>query len=147
MTSHRSPIAVVAVTQNDTRIWLAGLDPDSLPIHLRPPSDLGQHHHVRQAQHHRGHDTDHSDPAYYESIARTLVGVDEILMVGHGHGKANHMLRFTQYLERKHPEVARSVVGAVDSDLDALTEAQLLAEARSWFRTYHRTGIARRTTG
>ena len=112
MTSHTSPIAVVAVTQNDTRIWLAGLD-----------------------------------PAYYESITRALVGIDEILMIGHGHGKANHMVRFTQYLERKHPEVARSVVGAVDSDLEALTEAQILAAARAWFRTYHRTGIKHRTIG
>lgn len=141
MTSTRDPIAVVAVTQNDTRVWLAGLDHDSLPIHLRPTSDLGQHHHVREAQHHRGHDTDHHDPAYFEAIAASLKGTEEILLVGHGHGKANHMLRFTQYLERKHPEIAHAVVGAVDSDLDALTEAQLLAEARRWFRTFHRTGI------
>ncbi|MEY4362101.1 MAG: hypothetical protein RL391_1407 [Actinomycetota bacterium] len=146
MTSEKNPIAVVAVTQNETRVWLAGLDHDALPIHLQPPSDLGQHHHVRQAQHHRGHDTDHDDPDYFESIARALAGTEEILLFGHGHGKASHMLRFTQYLERKHPSIARAVVGAVDSDLNALTEPQILAEARTWFRTYHRTGIKGRAS-
>lgn len=147
MTNDASPnndarhVAVVAVTQNDTRIWLAGLGPDSLPIHLRPPSELGQHHHVRQAQHHRGHDTDHDDPVYFDSIAGALHGFDEILLVGHGHGKADHMRTFSRYVERKHPGVAKAIVGAVDCDLNALTEPQLLAEARAWFRTYHRTGI------
>lgn len=136
-------VAIVVVTQNDTRVWRAGLDPDSLPIHLRPPTALGQHHHVRQAQHHRGHDTDHDDPVYFDSIAGALHGFDEILLIGHGHGKADHMRTFTRYVERKHPAVAKAVVGTVDCDVNALTEPQLLAEARAWFRTFHRNGIAK----
>ena len=110
-------VAIVVVTQNDTRVW--------------------------QAQHHRGHDTDHDDPVYFDSIASTLHGFDEILLIGHGHGKADHMRTFTRYVEHKHPAVAKAVVGTVDCDLNALTEPQLLAESRAWFRTFHRTGIAR----
>lgn len=110
-------VAIVVVTQNDTRVW--------------------------QAQHHRGHDTDHEDPVYFDSIAGALHGFDEILLIGHGHGKADHMRTFTRYVERKHPVVAKAIVGKVDCDVNAMTEPQLLAEARAWFRTFHRTGIAR----
>lgn len=110
-------VAIVVVTQNDTRVW--------------------------QAQHHRGHDTDHDDPVYFDSIAGALHGFDEILLIGHGHGKADHMRTFTRYVERKHPVVAKAIVGKVDCDVNALTEPQLLAESRAWFRTFHRTGIAR----
>jgi hypothetical protein len=38
-----------------------------------------------------------------------------------------------QYWERKHPDVAHRVVGAIDSDLESLTRDQVLALARDWF--------------
>jgi len=65
----------------------------------------------------------------------------EILLVGHGSGKANHMLRMVQQWERRHPVVARRVVGAIESDLSALSERELLALARDWFDHFHRWGF------
>jgi len=56
-----------------------------------------------------------------------------ILLVGHGKGRANEMLNLTQYWERKRPDIAHKVVGAIDSDLESLTQDQVLAVVRDWF--------------
>ena len=125
---------VVAVVERDrTRIWDIEADRGTEPERVFLPEDRGRHHHVRQAQHHGGHDTDQYAPVYYEDIATALKDVHEVLLLGHGKGKANSMLMLVQYLERKHPEVARKIVGAEDVNMDALTETQLLKIARDWF--------------
>ena len=140
-TVEHNVLAIVVIALDEARVWNAGLERGTAPQRLHRPSDLGQHHHVRQAQHNRGHDTDHKDPRFYESIARAVESADQILIFGHGRGKADHILRFTQFLERKHPTIARRVVGAMDSDLSALTEPQILAAAREWFEHFHRWGF------
>ena len=137
----RSAMAIVAITRDEARVWNAGMEKGAVPQRLHAPSDIGQHHHVRQAQHNRGHDTDHDNQRFYESIARAVEGANEILIVGHGKGKADHILRFTQFLERKHPAIAAKVVGAMDSNLNAMTEAQILATAREWFDHFHTWGF------
>ncbi|TEX45873.1 MAG: hypothetical protein B7C54_12640 [Acidimicrobiales bacterium mtb01] len=137
----RTAMAIVAITRDEARVWNAGLEKGSSPERLHAPSDLGQHHHVRQAQHNRGHDTDHDNRRFYESIAQSIAGANEVLIVGHGKGKADHILRFTQFLERKHPATAAKVVGAMDSNLNAMTEAQILATAREWFDHFHTWGF------
>lgn len=43
------------------------------------------------------------------------------------------MLMLVQYLERKHPEVARKIVSAEDVNMDAFTDTQLLEITRDWF--------------
>jgi len=127
----------VAITRDEARVWKAVTDSRHAPESIHAPSEKNRHHHVREAQHHHGHDTDHDNPVFYESITRAVDDASWILLVGHGRGKANEMLHLIQYWERKHPDVARKVVGAVDSDLEALSEHQILALARDWFADYH----------
>jgi len=54
-------------------------------------------------------------------------------LVGHGKGNANEMLNLAQYWERKRPDVAHKVVGAIDSDPESLAQDQVLALVRDWF--------------
>jgi len=130
-------LMTVAITRDEARVWTSADEPGVKPASIRAPSEMSRHHHVREAQHHHGHDTDHGNLAFYESITRAVDGTSEILLVGHGRGKADEMLHLTQYWERKHPGVAQRVVGAIDSDLEALTDNQVLALAREWFEQYH----------
>lgn len=130
---------VVTVTEDEARVWNAGLDPATRPEVIRAPERV--HVHVRQAQHHRGHGRDHDEPEFYDTVAGMVEEAKEILLVGHGSGKANHMLRMVQQWERRHPAVATKVVGAVVSDLSALSEREVLAIARDWFDHYHRWGF------
>jgi hypothetical protein len=122
---------VVAIAQGEARIWKTGLEPHTHPETVQAPIE-DVFHHFRSARFHRGHDSDHLDPIYFESISDVLGTAEEILLVGHGKGKANSMLRLTQYLERKHPDQAKMVVDALDTDLENLSEGEILALAREW---------------
>lgn len=138
----RMTAMVVAITRDEARVWRRGLDKGTDPKRLDRPSEVGQHQRTRQAQKHRGHDVDHDDPRFFEDVVEKISDATEILLVGHGAGKADYKDRFQAHLEHRHPEVAAKVVGNVDSDLNALTENQILSLARDWFDQYHRSGLA-----
>ena len=133
-TSDLAGKTVVAVVERDqTRIWVTDATKGAIPEAIFLPEARGRHHHVREAQHHGGHDTDQYSSQYYEQIAEALTDVGDVLLLGHGKGKANSMLMLVQYLERHHPEIAQKIVGAQDVNMDALSEPQLLEIARRWF--------------
>ena len=46
------------------------------------------------------------------------------------------MVTLMRYWAHAHPDVARKVVGAVDSDLESLSDNQVLALAREWYREH-----------
>jgi len=137
MSDDNGGLMAVAVTRDEARVWATGVEPGEKPETIHAPSELSRHHHIREAQHHHGHDTDHVNPAFYESITRAVEQASGILLIGHGQGKASAMLSLAQYWERKHPDVALRVVGAMDSDLEALTDNQVLALVRDWVDEYH----------
>ena len=126
-------LVVVAIMRDEARVWTSGVEPGTKPESLHAPSEKARHHHVREAQHHHGHDTDHRSSIFYESISESVGAAHAILLVGHGKGKANEMLNLAQYWERKRPDIAHKVVGAIDSDLESLTRDQVLALVRDWF--------------
>jgi len=122
----------VEITRDEARVWLAGVERGAKPETIRAPDEALRHHHVREAQHHHGHDTDHTSSVFYESISEAVKPASAIVLVGHGKGKANEMLHLTQYWERKHPDIATKVVGAIDSDVESLTANEILALVREW---------------
>lgn len=132
---------MIALTQDEARIWATGLEKNSIPEKIYAPADKGSHHHVRQTQHQGGHSGDPKEWGYFDVIAEDVKEAGEILLIGHGEGKANAVLRFVQFMERNRPEIAKKIVGAVDTNLNALTENELLATARGWFESFHRRGI------
>jgi hypothetical protein len=103
--------------RDEAHVWLTGVERDAKPETIHAPSEMARHHHVREAQHHRGHDTDHTNPVFYESISAAVAPASAIVLIGHGRGKANEMLHLTQYWDRKHPTVAEKVVGAIAGPL------------------------------
>ena len=133
---------LIVITEDEARIWATGLAKGTHPERIYAPDEKGVHHHVRQAQHSGGHGQDPADKGFFDELAAHLLPASEILLIGHGSGKANAMLRFTQYMERHNPAVAKKVIGAVDADLNALTEDQILSKARDWFDWYHHEGAA-----
>jgi len=136
MADLRNHFVIAVVTQDETRIWTTGIDPGKKPETISAPADNLHHHHVRMAQHHGGHRADPNRAEYLEEIAQALSSAGQVLLIGHGKSKASSMLALVQYLERKHPDLALKVVGALDSNLDALTEPEILALAREWFESY-----------
>ncbi len=128
--AHKSIVAVIE--RDETRIWLTNATVGTKPHRIKLPEDRGRHHHMRQATHHRGHDTDQYAPVYFENIARTIQDADDILIIGHGNGKANSAQDFVDFLDEKHPATARKIRGIQKVNMQAMTEPQLLRLVQEW---------------
>lgn len=126
-------VVVAVIERDETRIWVTNAEKGTKPEIIQQPANSDNHKHVREAQHHGGHESEKATKSYYEAISRVLAPAGEILLVGHGKGKANWMVKFVQHLERHHKDVANKIVGAVDINLPAMSENEILAAARDWF--------------
>lgn len=126
-------VAVAAVTRGITKVWAVNDPAGTRPLVLMPEPDDQRNNHYRQVQRNHHNETDVFDREYFEEISRLLSPAKEILLVGHGKGKANEMLKLVQYLERYHADTARKIVGAVDTNLESLTDAEILDFSKDWF--------------
>jgi len=137
-------LAAVAITQTYAKLWLTGLDPDAQSKKIVTAEPHERHHPGRVGLAtiaDQGHDPEYPSAVFYEEIAQAIAKAPQILLLGHGKGKANTMAKFVQYLEGKHPQLASKVVGSVNINLQAMTDPEILAKSREWFVQYIETGI------
>ena len=71
--------------------------------------------------------------SFYEAVAKTLVGAEQILLFGTGTGASSAMEQLLLDLKKHHHDIAERVIGSVTVDEHHLTEGQLLAKARQYF--------------
>ena len=121
---------LVAITQREARVWNMGIDPGSTPIVVIPPDPDRPHRHNRQGQHHHGHSRDGNSEVYFGEVATTLKGAAEILILGNATGTSNAMANFVSFLDRGESELAHKVVAALEVNLPAMTEGEILAYGR-----------------
>ena len=92
--------------------------------------NIKSHEHNHHTHNSRDQHPDHSK--FYHSVAESLKGAAEILIVGPGQGK----LQFKEHLSKhNHAELAQKVL-SVES-MDHPTEGQILAHARKFFKHAH----------
>lgn len=128
-------LVIITITKDEARVWATGMERGKKPTKIFPPAALNAHHFRDDPKHH-GRGDGPGVPRYYEEIITAVGGASEILLIGHGHGKASAMLHFMQYLERNHTDLAEIVVDAIDTNLIAMTEPEILAMARGWFQAH-----------
>jgi hypothetical protein len=126
---------VLTITRHETRVWATGIARGTIPTKIFAPPDYNSHH-FRPDPKREGRGDGPGVPAYFREIIQAIKGASEILIIGHGNGKASSMLHFIQYLERKEPDLASKVVDAIDTNLIAMTEPEILAMARNWFESH-----------
>ena len=128
---------VLTITKHETRIWATGTARGTIPTKIFAPPGHNSHH-FRTDPKQEGRGDGPGVPTYYWEIIHRIKDATEILIIGHGHGKASSMLHFIQYLERKAPDVAAKIVDAIDTNLIAMSEPEILAMAREWVETFRR---------
>lgn len=132
--SNRSLVA--AVTHDHTRIWLLN-DGDEEPVCTvrRPEPDI---RHVRSAQAHHGHASEISEVPYFNELAAVMSVASNVVLVGHGVGKANAVNRFLDHLEAHRESLLDRVAATGQANIAALSGPQIVREARrKWARTSH----------
>jgi hypothetical protein len=123
---------LVVINQQETLIFRCE-GAGSAPERLHPYDPEGLLHHLK---HTLGEDMASRLPenlAYYQEIAATLSGADEVLLMGNGTGASSAMAHLRHFLEAHNPDIAGTVVGALTIDLESMTEGQLMREARAFF--------------
>lgn len=132
MSKNHNNLAVVTLTKEGAKIWNNGVDIDAQALQIHSPSLVPDFHFKNGPKMRHDIYEDTATLAYYEKISKLLEPKDEILLIGHGEGKASAMVRFVQFLERRHPKVAHNIVDALDENIVALTEPEIKALAREW---------------
>lgn len=132
---------LLTITRDEAKLWATGLEKATKPEKIKALDDKGRHHHVKQAQHHKGHGVDADEKIFFESITKAISPASEVLVLGHGSGKSNAAHNFVNFLKDKHKDVATKIVAELDLDIDRLSENEVLAQARNWFDAHHKTGL------
>ena len=123
---------LVVIDHHEARIYRS-LRIDSVAQLIWPhaPEDYFRHAH-NSKDFSRGQEK--PDPnSYFEPVADTLNGADQILVFCTGTGTSNEMDQFLAWLKKHRAEVAKRIVGSVVIDEYHLTEAQILAKAREFY--------------
>ena len=126
--------AVVAITRGHCRLWAVSDLPGSPPVLVDNRPDDQARNHFKQVQHNRHHGTDVFDRWYLDQVADLLEGARQVLLLGHGHGKGSELAQFQRYLAKYRPAIAQRVIGAETLNLQAMTDGEILATAKSLYQ-------------
>jgi len=127
---------VVAIDFRRARIYAIDAAAGTRPEQVTTADHRHLNHNVF---HHHGNpdgafDVDHAETAeYLRTLAHALKPVRNILLLGHGGGKANFSHVLEAYLEKHHRDIAHRVVGSVRADIDDITDPQLVRLGESFF--------------
>lgn len=132
---------VITITKDEAKVWSTGLERSSKPEKISAVDNNRHHHKLRQEIRHKGPGLNPESKAFFESVSSACKSASEILLLGHGNGKADAVHNFQSYLKEKHQDLAKKIVGIIEADVAHMTEPQVLAEARAWFENHHKTGL------
>jgi hypothetical protein len=123
---------LVVIDHREARIFTAELQ-GAVPQRIAPYDPFG----FGRALHYNQDDSNGQRKpelkSFYESVAKTLRGAQQILLFGTGTGASSAMEQLLADLKKNHKEIAERVVGSITVNEHHLTEDQLLAKARELF--------------
>ncbi len=128
------PHLLVVITHHETKIFETDFTrSETDPEVLQPADPLYRLHHLHHKQGNFQGQYAPEDPAYYEDIVEDLNNSQAILIFGNATGHSSAMEYLVNYLQQHHSEIVARIIGTVKVDVEALTDQQLLAEARSFY--------------
>jgi hypothetical protein len=124
---------VAAIDFRLTRIYPTNARPEQKPEHVVAPDPRGRSHEVHHRAGNPSGDYEADSSEYWQEITKALESAGEILVLGHGKGKANASHQWVSYVEKHRKDVAAKIVADVRTDIDDLDDAQLLRLAQYFF--------------
>ncbi len=109
----------------------------AVPVRIVPFDPSGHGRHLHSAQEWTDGKRLPERKSFYEAVAKTLQGADQILLFGSGTGRSSAMEMLLADLKSHHPDVAENVIGSVVIDAHHTTEGKLLAKAREFYETFN----------
>ena len=132
-----APHLLVVLDHHEARVYrteVHGSEPTSIVPY--DPNGYGKHLHSAHEW------TDGKRPperkSYYEAVAKTLRGAEQVLLFGSGTGRSSAMDQLVADLKAHHSDIAEKIIGSVIVDAHHTTEGQLLAKARDFYAEFNR---------
>lgn len=126
---------VAAITHDLTRIWMLNEEREEPVVVVT--REQPENRHVRQGQAHHGHASEISEVPYFAELAAVLSVGSNVVLVGHGTGKANAMNRFVDYLADHNSFLHQRIAATGNANIAAMTGAQIIQDARKKWRQAH----------
>jgi hypothetical protein len=125
---------LVVIDHREARVYKTELH-GAVPQQISPydPGGFGRHLHYVQDDSNGQRKPERK--SFYNAVAKTLQGAEQILVFGSSTGASSAMNQLVAELRQHHKELAERVVGAIVVDEQHLTENQLLAKARAFYAT------------
>jgi hypothetical protein len=123
---------LVVIDHREARIYRTELH-GAVPQKIAPYDPFGFGRYLHYNQDDSNGQRKPEQKSFYEAVARTLKGAEQILLFGTGTGASSAMEQLAADLTKNHHELAERIVGSVAVDEHHVTEDQLLARAREWF--------------
>jgi hypothetical protein len=126
---------LVVIDHHEARVYRAQ-EHGTLPRRVRPDDVEG----IGRRLHNVGKESNGQRRpelnSFYEAVAKELAGAEQILVFGGSTAGSSAMEHLLSEMDRRHPELARRVIGSVVIDDRQVTEDQLLAQARVAFAAH-----------
>lgn len=123
---------LVVIDHRLARIYKAELH-GSVPQRVLPFDRNGAGRHLHYVENDSNGQRRPEVKSFYEAIASTLQGAEQIMLFGSGTGASSAMDHLLSELNLHHKELAQRVVASVVVDQAHMTEDQLLAKARECY--------------
>lgn len=132
-----APHLLVVIDHQEARIYRTEVH-GAVPQRISPYDPHGFGRHLHSAHEWTDGKRQPERKSFYEAVAKTLRGAEQILLFGSGTGRSSAMDMLLADVKAHHPEVAAKVIGTVVVDPHHSTENQLLAKARDFYAEYNR---------
>jgi hypothetical protein len=123
---------LVVIDHRQARVYKTELH-GSVPQRITPYNPGGFGRHLHNVQDDSNGQRKPELRSFYEAIAKTLKGAEQILLFGSGTGASSAMEELLAELKHHHSDLAKCIVGSVVLDETHLSEDQLLAKAREFY--------------
>jgi hypothetical protein len=132
-----APHLLVVIDHQEARVYRTEVH-GAVPLSMVPYDPHGYRKHLHSAHEWTDGKRQPERKSFYEAIAKTLRGADQVLLFGSGTGRSSAMEMLVADLEADHPDVADKIIGSVVVDAHHTTEGQLLANARKFYAEFNR---------
>src|SRR6478672_7888841 len=132
-----APHLLVVLDHQEARVYRTEVV-GAVPERIAPYDPHGYGRHLHSAQEWTDGKRLPERKSFYEAVAKTLRGAEQVLLFGSGTGRSSAMEMLLADLKAHHPDVAERVIRSVIVDAHHTTEGQLLAKAREVYAEFNR---------
>jgi hypothetical protein len=128
---------LVVIDHHEARVYRTEVH-EAIPERIVPYDPYGYGRHLHSAHEWTDGKRLPERKSFYEAVAKTLRGAEQVLVFGSGTGRSSAMEQLLADLKDHHPDVAAKIIGSVHVDAHHTSENQLLARARDFYAEYNR---------